>query len=383
MRILLAGGGSGGHVTPLKAIASQLKTQESAAQLYVLTDRGFYGRTIGIFAEMSDVPIKRIFAGKLRRYHGKSLFWHITHLPTILKNIRDVIYIAIGTAQSIWLLLRLRPDVVFCKGGFVCVPVGYVAHFLKIPIVIHDSDAKPGLTNRLLSSFAVTIATGMPAEFYPYAPDKMVYTGMPVENKYKPQSKTEQQRLKIKLGFQAEQPVLLLTGGGNGSVPLNNILSREAGELLEKGWGIIHLAGKDKSDVVMDVRRRLPGNQQESWHVEEFAEMTPRLLAADVVVTRTSANTLQECANAQKVVIGIPSPHLADQNMNAEYFSSKDALLMLEESSLESSHSLAGVVTELYSNKERSKSLARKLYDNFAKPDAAKDLATIILAVNK
>jgi UDP-N-acetylglucosamine--N-acetylmuramyl-(pentapeptide) pyrophosphoryl-undecaprenol N-acetylglucosamine transferase len=380
MRILLAGGGSGGHVTPLKAIARQLRLQKGTVELYVITDRSFYGRAQEIFADMADVRIKRIFAGKLRRYHSKSLFWHAVHLPTLLKNIRDLIYIALGTIQSLWLLIRTRPDVVFCKGGFVCVPVGYVAHLFKIPIIIHDSDTKPGLTNRMLSRFARTIATGMPAEFYPYEPSKMVYSGMPVENAYQPQSKKQQDEHKSALGFEPSRPVLLLTGGGNGSIPLNEILSRGAGELLKQGWGVIHLAGKGKVGAVEAVRGQLPKNLQQNWHIEEFAQMAPRLLAADIIVARTSANTLQECANAQKAVIGVPSPHLADQNMNAEYFNSKNALVVLAESSLDEPSTLVSAVSELFENQDKAKSLAKTLHDNFAKPDAAKELAKLILA---
>ena len=190
----------------------------------------------------------------------------------------------------------------------------------------------------------------------------------------------QQDEHKSALGFHSSQPVLLLTGGGNGSIPLNEVLSRGAGELLQQGWGIIHLAGKGKVGAVKTDRDQLPKNLQQNWHIEEFAQMAPRLLAADIIVARTSANTLQECANAQKTVIGIPSPHLADQNMNAEYFNSKGALVMLAESSFNEPSTLVDAVRELYADQYKAKSIAKALHDNFAKPDAAIELAKIILA---
>lgn len=377
MKIVLAGGGSGGHVTPLKAISEQLLIQNSHAQLIIITDRGFYGRTKQIFSQTSQTKVKKIFAGKIRRYHGKSVFWHITHLPTIFKNIRDVFYLLVGGLQSIWLLATIKPDVVFCKGGFVCVPIGYAAKLLKIKLIIHDSDTKPGLTNRLLSKFSDAIATGMPLKFYPYDKSITTYIGMPVNASYKPVTKSQQDIIKKDLGFEPGQPILLLTGGGNGSVNLNKILSDGAGELLSSGWGIIHLVGKGKAEEVLKVKETLAKDMQQDWQVEEFTDMVPRLLAADIVVCRTSASTLQECANAKKTVIGVASPNLSDQIMNAEYFSSKNSIISLKEQGLFSGQvSLAKVVKD--TNIKDTK-LAENLHKIFAKPGAAKELARIIL----
>lgn len=378
MKIVLAGGGSGGHVTPLKAISEQLLIQDSNAKLIVITDRGFYGRTKQIFSQTPQTKVKKIFAGKLRRYHGKSFLWHFTHLPTLLKNIRDILYLLIGGLQSIWLLAKIKPDVVFCKGGFVCVPIGYAAKILKIKVVIHDSDTKPGLTNQLLSKFASAITTGMPLKFYPYNELITTYVGMPVNASYSPKTKAEQEELKSKLGFKPSQPILLVTGGGNGSVNLNKILCDGAGELLSSGWGIIHMVGKGKAEEVLKVKQTLSKEDQSNWRVEEFSEMEPRLLATDIVVCRTSASTLQECANAKKLVIGVASPNLSDQIMNAEYFSSKDSIISLDEQELLSKEvNLVDVIENLKSSDGK---LAKNLHQIFAKPDSAKELARIILS---
>ncbi len=379
MRILLVGGGSGGHVTPLKAVAEHLQTTE-AHKIAVISDRRFFSQTREIFQPLPDVKLHRIFAGKFRRYHSKSLLWHFTHLPTLIRNLRDVFYLLIGGLQALILFVRFRPQVVFCKGGFVCVPVGFVARLLRVKIVIHDSDTRPGLTNRILAPWAHVIATGMPVSFYPYPKEKMIYTGIPVSDEYRPLSSAQQQSHKQQLGFEVQQPLLLVTGGGNGATFLNQQVSSIAEGLLGKGWGIIHIAGRDKVQPVLETRAKLSKKLQQQWQVEEFTQMTPRLLAADLVLARTSASTIQECANAQKTVIGIASQHLSDQKMNAEYFSSQDALLSLDESQLATDGSqLLQALSDLQNDPKAAKNYARALHDQFAKPDAAQVLAGILL----
>ncbi len=379
MRILLVGGGSGGHVTPLKAISDLLKKGNRSNKLFVVSDRGFKSETAQIFSDDPDVLLSAIFAGKFRRYHSKSFIWHILHLSTLLKNIRDVFYLSFGLIQSIWLIARIRPDVVFCKGGFVCVPVGIAARLFKKRIIIHDSDTRPGLTNRFLSKWADVIATGMPTDFYPYDARKMVYTGMPVHAGYTPQTKHQQSTLKVSLGFKADQKVLLVTGGGNGAESLNELISETIGELVGDGWGIIHIAGRGKTSSLQTVQATLPAAIRPQWHIEGFVEMLPRLLAADVVIARTSASTLQECANAKKLVIGIPSPHLADQNMNAEYFASKNTIIILNEPTL-TGQQLVRQINELITDTDRVSELTRNLHRHFAKPGASEQITEIILS---
>lgn len=374
MKILLVGGGSGGHVTPLKAIADELNTD--VHQVSIITDRGFFKQTDFLFKDNETVKLYKIFAGKYRRYQSKSFVWHIIHLPTLLKNIRDVLYLAIGLMQATLLMARLKPDVVFCKGGFVCIPVGISARLFNKKIIIHDSDTRPGLTNRILSKWASKIATGMPADFYPYPKDKMVHVGMPVGSGFRSVSEAVKESFKVKLGFKRSQPVLLVTGGGNGSEQINNLVNEIAPDLIAQGWGIEHIAGKGKSKSTIGARGEL-GGQQDSWHVSEFTDMLPRLLAADIVVARTSASTLQECSNSKKAVVGLPSPHLSDQIMNAEYFESKKALLYIKEDDL-NAKKLKDKLQDLQKNKASSEALAENLYKNFAMPDAAKQIAKII-----
>lgn len=374
MKILLVGGGSGGHVTPLKAIADELDLDKH--QVSVLTDRGFYKQSEFLFRDTKCIKINKIFAGKYRRYQSKSLTWHLIHLPTILKNIRDIFYLLIGTIQAVILMAKLKPDVVFCKGGFVCIPVGLSARLFKRKIVIHDSDTRPGLTNRILSRWAAKIATGMPVDFYPYSKSKMIHVGMPVNSSYRNISESEKSKYKAELGFDKTQPVLLVTGGGNGSEQLNDLLKEIAVDLLNQGWGIEHITGRGKAHGVLKSKLSL-SKYQDSWHILEFTDMLPRILAADVVLARTSASTLQECANSKKLVIGIPSPHLSDQIMNADYFASKNAMVYLKDADL-TGDNLRDTIIKLKKERHSSDAISSNLYKNFAMPDAAKQIAKII-----
>lgn len=382
MRILLAGGGSGGHVTPLKAIADALRAESDSLQLSVLTDQRFYEKSKELFST-EDVEVAKLISGKLRRYHGKSLLWHLTYPSVVLKNCADIILLGIGVAQASVYFIRRRPQLVFCKGGYVCVPVGLAARLFRVPLVIHDSDTRPGLTNRLLARWAKTIATGMPAEFYPYPADKMVHTGMPVQAGFRPQTKIQQQQQVTALGLK-HAPVVLFTGGGNGAASLNRQVMAAAKQLLEAGWQIIHLTGSGKAGEVVQARERLPKQFQNSWQIAEFAPMLPRLLAADVVVTRTSASTLQESANAQKTVVGIASPYLTDQQHNAAYFAQHEAIISLDETSLEPDGSdLVRVLERLRHDKTEASDLSLKLRRIFARPEAAKQIAALLLATTQ
>lgn len=379
MRILLAGGGSGGHVTPLKAIADEINEQQKNAQIMVVVDGKFFHQTEQLFKQ-DNVSIRKIKAGKLRRFVSKSLLWHFYHLPVLYWNLRDVFFTIFGCLQSLLIMFKFKPEVVFCKGGFVCIPIGLAAHLTGKKLVIHDSDTRPGLTNRILSRWADAVATGMPAEFYNYNKEISTHVGMPVSPAYKPLSDKEQIKYKIDLGFEKDQSVLLVTGGGNGAEALNKEVETIAKRLLEDGWAVIHLAGKGKTGSAEKAKNQLPIKLQKAWQIEGFADMVPRLLAADIVVCRTSASTLQECANAKKVVIGIPSQHLEDQQLNAKYFADNHAIIHLDESTFSSSKTeLLAAINDFKNDPKKASNYAKNLHDSFAKPDAAKKLAKIIL----
>ena len=185
MKILAVGGGSGGHVTPVAAVFKEIKQQNPQAELSFWCDKKFEGAARKIIANVDgDIPVSVIHAGKLRRYHHLKWWQHLIEPSVLLPNLRDACLVLIGFVQSFFKLLLLRPDVIFTKGGYVCLPVGWAARVLGIKIVVHDSDAHPGLTNRLLAKRAALIATGAPLKYYHYPKDKSHYVGIPISKDF-------------------------------------------------------------------------------------------------------------------------------------------------------------------------------------------------------
>lgn len=382
MKILLVGGGSGGHVTPLRAVATEL-LHNKTVELVVVTDRKFFSQTEQIFAQLPEVILKKIFAGKYRRYHGQSLLWHLTHLPTLFLNLRDIGLLKIGFLQSLVYMLKQRPDVVFAKGGFVSLPVGLAAKVLKIPLVIHDSDTHPGLTSRVLSRWSKVIATGMPKKYYPYEPAKTRYTGIPTGSDFVPVTAHDQLQRKQALNFDSKKPLLFITGGGTGAQRLNQALIRSAETLLRSGWQIMHLTGVGKSEEVVGARGSLSENLQDRWHIEEFTgQLADYVAAADIVMSRSGASAMQEFANSAKPVIVVPSPSLSGghQVKNAQMFAQAGAVMYLTEADIAKNPNLIiNTIQGLWSDKQKqAHKLASILHREFAKPEAAKQLAEII-----
>jgi UDP-N-acetylglucosamine--N-acetylmuramyl-(pentapeptide) pyrophosphoryl-undecaprenol N-acetylglucosamine transferase len=177
LKIVVTGAGSGGHITPVLAVAHELKKLSPESTLMYIGQRG---------DALGDVPAEdknidqsyTVRAGKFRRYHGEGIK-QVFDVVTLYKNLRDVIFVLIGLWQSFWLLGRLHPDVIFIKGGFVGVPVGLMAALRGIPYVTHDSDAVPGLANRIIARWARLHAVGLPKEVYAYPPAKTVTVGVP------------------------------------------------------------------------------------------------------------------------------------------------------------------------------------------------------------
>lgn len=346
-------------------------------RVWFVTERGFAPQASEIMRQAeTSVSLKLIHAGKLRRYHGVPLWRQLLQLPTVLRNARDVFLLALGSIESIAFLLKTRPDVVFMKGGFVCVPVGLAARLLRIPLVIHDSDTQAGLSNRILSRWARLIATGAPLEHYSYPKDCSSYTGIPVNPAYGPVSVDEQAELKHKLGYDPDLPLLLVTGGGLGAKQINDAVVGCAAELT-KTMQVVHLTGAKHID---EAKNRVGSLSR--YDVIAFADRTmPELVrAADVVLTRAGATTLLELAASAKPVIIVPHPHLVGNHQvtNAAAYADKKAAIVLSESEINrESELLPRTVQRLIDNLNERHQLSKAI-THFAKPRAAADVAGLI-----
>ncbi|MDB5168104.1 MAG: murG [Candidatus Saccharibacteria bacterium] len=329
----------------------------------------------------ADVPVAvlTIVAGKFRRYAHLTRLQHLTSLQIVSKNIIDIFKIAIGFFQSIIVLLRVRPDVVFAKGGYVCLPLGVAAKLLGYPIVIHDSDTRPGLTNRVLAQYATVIATGSPLENYSYDRQKTHYIGVPIGSEFKPVSTRDQRRYKQSLGFDPDLPLVVATGGGLGAQSINMALAKAARTLSGKGVAIYHVTGKSHYEVVAPLVKDISQYMAVPFVYEKMNEV---LGAADVVISRASATFLQELAGLAKAVIVVPARQLGDQLKNADVYKAADAAIVMSDDEIGAATNLEDVIVGLIDNEELRKTMGDKLHA-FARPDAAPDLAMLILKAAK
>ena len=377
MKILAVGGGSGGHVTPVVAVLRECKQRHPDAEIRFWCDKKFRPQAASIVHAFDDsITVQAISSGKLRRYNAMS-FWRQLHPSIVLPNIRDLFFVAIGVIQSIVKLILWRPDVVFTKGGFVCLPVGFSAYLLRIPLVIHDSDAHPGLTNRILSRWATYIATGAPLEYYSYPAGKSFYVGIPISEEFVPFNRQERLLAKQELGFNPNRPLVVITGGGLGARRLNEAVATELEKILPFS-SVALISGSANYDEL----RAITPHDDSRFQLHAFISsgMATMLGAADVVVARAGATTILELAALAKPTILIPNAYLTGghQLKNAKVYADKGAVKIIDEDDLlHEAHILTTTIKEVLTQQDASRAMAKAFY-GFSKPHAAADMANII-----
>jgi UDP-N-acetylglucosamine--N-acetylmuramyl-(pentapeptide) pyrophosphoryl-undecaprenol N-acetylglucosamine transferase len=331
-----------------------------------------------------SIRARKVMSGKLRRYAHFKFVDYLQHFDVVLKNVLDGFKISIGFIQSIIGLLRFKPDVVFLKGGYVGLPVGMAARFLRIPYVIHDSDAVPGLTNRLLAGGAKMIATGMPLDNYKYPEEKAEWTGIPVGEEFRPVSAKRRDELKRELGFERDEPLTVITGGSLGARNINKAVQEVLPELL-KCTSVLLVAGRERYPEMMELKNHEvweDGKLKTNFRMFEFTvNMSELFGAADVVVSRAGATTMAELANMHKAVVMVPNQKLPGRHQvkNAEAFAKAKAAIVVEDGDMvEQPGLLLKAVRGLAKDRQKREELARNLKE-FAMEDAAGRLATMIV----
>lgn len=350
MKIVFTGGGTNGHVIPNLAVIEKLRKLAGHAQIFYIGSREGPERKL---AEAAGVEFYGIQAGKLRRYLD-------------FQNVVDAVKVPVGIMQAIHRLAKIKPDVVFSKGGFVSVPVAIAAGILRIPLVIHESDFAPGLATRLAARFARKVCLSFPTTH----PDhKIQITGNPVR------AVGSAERGREFLKFKKERPIVLVAGGSSGAVFFNFLMERSIFE-LEKKVNVVWLCGKNKK----------PSCQPQTADCRLFeyldAEYLNVLAASDLVVSRAGANALFEIAAAGKPSVLIPLPaeiSRGDQIENARFFERAGASVVLPQKKAKS-HDFAKLIFWLVANPERLKKVADAAA-KLAPENAAERIARIILDV--
>lgn len=325
-RIVLTGGGTAGHVTPNIALIPKLKELGYEVH-YIGSKDGIEKKLI----EELGIPYYGISSGKLRRYFD-------------VKNFTDPVKVVKGFFEAKTIIKKLKPNVVFSKGGFVTVPVVLAAKKLKIPAVIHESDLTPGLANRLCIPSATKVCANFP-ETIKYLPEeKAVLTGSPIRKELFSGNKIAGLDF---CGFTANKPVILVTGGSLGSVAVNDAIRNLLPTLL-RDYQVIHLCGKDKLDPELQGK---PGYVQYEYIKEELSDL---FAASDLIISRAGANTICEILAMRKPNILIPlsaATSRGDQILNAESFQSQGFSYVVKEEEL-SNETLLDAIKSVFESKE-------------------------------
>lgn len=288
----------------------------------------------------------------------------------------------IGFVQSLIKLIIWRPDVVFTKGGYVCLPVGLAAKVLGVPLVIHDSDAHPGLTNSILSKWARLIATGAPLEYYSYPKTKSRYVGIPTSNAFHPFSDSERQAARELWGISNQHKLIVITGGGLGAKLINDAVIESLADLLKLG-SVVLVAGTAQYDELRSLTP--PNSDRFQLHAFVSSDMALLLGGADVVVTRAGATTILELAALAKPTILIPNGRLTGghQLKNAAVYAKAQAVKIVDEQAMvDNPAALGRAIAAVLSDSEATAAMA-KAFSTFARPRAAHDMADMILEAVK
>ncbi|MCL1786835.1 MAG: undecaprenyldiphospho-muramoylpentapeptide beta-N-acetylglucosaminyltransferase [Defluviitaleaceae bacterium] len=325
-KIILTGGGTAGHVAPNLALVPALKA--AGFDIYYIGSHNGIERGL---VEAAGIPYFGIAAGKMRRYKS-------------IKNVTDIFRVGKGLLDALGVIRKIKPDIVFSKGGFVVVPVIAAARLLRVKSVIHESDMTPGLANKLAMPFATKVCVSFKETLGHVPKEKGVLTGTPIRAALL--AGGAKAGLAVFDGQTIDQrPVLLVTGGSQGAKAINTCV-RAALPLLLGQFNVIHLCGKGN---LSDLQQ--PGYAEFEYLNEKMADV---LAAADVVVSRAGANTLFELVTLHKPNLLIPLPAASsrgDQILNAASFEKAGLSMVLPEEEL-TPERLVEDVMKLYANRK-------------------------------
>lgn len=373
MKIVFTGGGTGGHFYPIIAIAEAVRDLVKEKKLLepelfffgpkVIDERALYE---------NDITFVSTPAGKLRRYFS-------------IVNFFDFFKTGWGILGTIFALYRLYPDVVFAKGGYGSVPTLIAARLLKIPIVIHDSDAIPGRTTLMAMKDARKIAISY-EEAFEYFPEnlraKVVLTGNPVRKEVRDPAREGAHEF---LDLEPNVPVVLILGGSLGSEKLNNAVLEALPELVQR-YQVIHQTGQVHFESVSKTAEVVLDRNERRYRYKPYGYLSPLALkmaagATELVISRAGSGAIAEIASWGKASIMVPIPEAVsrDQRSNAFAYARTGACIVVEEANL-SPHLIISEIERLFTNPKARNDMAEAA-KKFAKKDAAKVLADAIVEI--
>jgi UDP-N-acetylglucosamine--N-acetylmuramyl-(pentapeptide) pyrophosphoryl-undecaprenol N-acetylglucosamine transferase len=357
--IAVTGGGTGGHIFPNIAIIEELRRRDVQDIIWI----GTRGGSEKEYAGRLGIPFYGVRTGKLRRYFS-------------VKNLIDIFWVFFGIIQSFMLLKKLRPEVLFSKGGFVSVPPVIAARILGVSVVTHESDTVPGLSTKIISRSANVICVGFESTLRYFEKGKAVYTGNPIRNTIR---NNDPRRGLAHLGFKNSLPVVFVVGGSLGASNINNAVW-ELLDISEEGslkFNLVHQCGKGKKKGNMNI-----SNYRQFEILED--EMGDMLGASTIIVSRAGAGALNEIGFFGKPSILIPLPtsqSRGEQINNARYFADNNAAILIPNEKLSGQvllKEVSGLLDEPEKLKQMGENARRMLSDS-----AERKIADIILGFHK
>lgn len=369
MKIVFTGGGTGGHILPIIAVAREIRRMRGEKEircLYIGPEDDF----AEMLLEQEQFAVHRISAGKIRRY---------LKMGAILQNALDLFFrIPLGFFQAFAKLYVLAPDLIFSKGGYGALGVALAGRFLGIPVLLHESDVVPGLSNRVAGKFASQIFVSFP-HTRAFLARNMIVVGNPIRTELLSGSKEEGKRL---LKLAGGRPVVLVMGGSQGAQRLNDMLLVVLNEAL-KEFEIIHQTGeKNFKEIAEEAKVVVETAQEPYYHPAPFFKETDLrhvYATADFIVNRAGAGSIFEIAALGKPSILVPLPESAQghQIQNAYEYAATGAGAVLEETNLTPRFFLEKL-RYYFSHPDELEAMSSAARA-FARPDAAKTLAGYIV----
>lgn len=373
LRIAFTGGGSGGHVYPLLAVAGEVQKLATGSDLQM----DYFGPkdAFAVLITSSGMRFHSVMGAKLRNY-------------SILQNILDVPKFFIGILQAFWKVFWVMPDVIFSKGGTGAFPVVLAGWFYRVPVIIHESDAIPGATNILSARFATRIALAYEGAKNYFDSEKTAVVGNPVRPWlliHTPDVK----EAKNNLGFKPELPLTLILGGSQGSTRINEFVISHLNAII-KETQILHQTGAGNFTEMQTLAKAALGDLESfkspykiTPYFKEDEELKIALTAADCIVSRAGSGAITEAAAFGKPMILIPLPESAHdhQRANAKTFETAGGAVIIEEENLLSGIFI-GALKQLLTNEEKRKKMSAASL-SFVKVDAAQTIAKEILLLGE
>ncbi|MBP2240036.1 UDP-N-acetylglucosamine--N-acetylmuramyl-(pentapeptide) pyrophosphoryl-undecaprenol N-acetylglucosamine transferase [Cytobacillus eiseniae] len=358
MKIVVSGGGTGGHIYPALALIREIQKENKDAEfLYIGTEKGLESKIV----TRENIPFKSIHITGFRR-------------KLSFENVKTVLRFLKGVQNSKKMLKEFKADIVIGTGGYVCGPVVYAAAKLGIPTIIHEQNSVPGLTNKFLSRYVDRVAICFNEAKSFFSSEKVVLTGNPRASEVIGKDGIKG---KLSVGLKTNQPVVLIVGGSRGAKPINEAVLKSLTELGEKPYQILYVTG----DVHYEEVRKevdLIGNP-DNVIIKPFIHNMPEVLAGtDLVVARSGATSLAEITSLGIPSILIPSPYVTNnhQEKNARAVSDHGAAILLLEKDL-TAKKLIEQMDQILLDDQKLKEM-KKSAKRLGIPDAASKLYDVM-----